>query len=428
MRLHALACCLLAVVAPVRAQTIDPNACDPGEAPDLVVAEIFNVVRYDTRDGRTAFAFGTDACNLGMCAANFQGSTRDHPVIATNLYRLGDGRFEQIGQSWVKHGFGASADATCSADCVDPLDFTRLGVNCSDAYDATTNGYQPLLGPRFEINPVTGEFPFPATDLGRTGNVLYKRLQVRDADLDAQLHRGARWFVEAQYIARDDAAAGHGHNNVSYREVRVVGPSGAVRLELTGETQRESAAIGAWGALDPAVVETIVDVPGDGRFIVAAKATLLDGAAGTWRYEYAVHNLDSHRAARAFEVPLPRGVAARNLAFHDVDYHSGEPFSGTDWSAVAAADGVVWSTQLFRDAPNANALRWGTLYNFRFDAPVGPAYRDVFLELFRPGEPKRVAARVLAPAIQSACDRDGVCDPGEDCATCLVDCGRSCGF
>ena len=42
----------------------------------------------------------------------------DHPVVPQNLYRMSGGadnneRFEQIGQSWMKHTFFALEDSVC---------------------------------------------------------------------------------------------------------------------------------------------------------------------------------------------------------------------------------------------------------------------------------------------------------------------------
>ena len=33
---------------------------------------------------------------------------------------------------------------------------------------------------------------------------------------------------------------------------------------------------------------------------------------------------------------------------------------------------MTWSTETFATNQNANAIRWGTLYNFRFDADRPP--------------------------------------------------------
>jgi len=56
---------------------------------------------------------GTDSCNRGEVDLDwFALPSNDHPVIPQNLYRMSGGtnnndRFEQIGQSSVKHAFTA---------------------------------------------------------------------------------------------------------------------------------------------------------------------------------------------------------------------------------------------------------------------------------------------------------------------------------
>ena len=121
---------------------------------------------------------------------------------------------------------------------------------------------------------------------------------------------------------------------------------------------------------------------------------------GTWHYEYAIQNLNVHRGASSFTVPLAPEVVVTNVDFHDVDYHSGEPFDGTDWLATVTPDVITWTTaETYAENPDANGLRWGTLYNFRFDADV-PA-RDVTatIALFRPGSPDVVTPRTLGPGL-----------------------------
>src|SRR5262249_1089132 len=159
------------------------------------------------------------------------------------------------------------------------------------------------------------------------------------------------------------AGAGNSHNNASYKRVTIdpvtydITPVGAMRSTFS--------AIYAWadhgnglGIPDPQVQIVHADVPGEGRFTVGARA--YDNGDGTWRYEYAVFNLTPHRSASSFSVPTPPGAILTNVGFHDVEYHSGEPFDNTDWIASGASGAMTWSSpQTYEQNPNTNALRWG---------------------------------------------------------------------
>ena len=114
-------------------------------------------------------------------------------------------------------------------------------------------------------------------------------------------------------------------------------------LSFTGSTQQEQPAINAWPLNNTGVSMTNVDVPGDGRFIVGSRAT--DNGDGTRHYEKALYNMNSHRSAQGFGVEVPAGVTVANVGFHDVEYHSGEPFSGADWTASNGSGKIVWLTQ-----------------------------------------------------------------------------------
>ena len=119
-----------------------------------------------------------------------------------------------------------------------------------------------------------------------------------------------------------------------------------------------------------------------------------------WRYEYAIHNMSSHRSGGSFEVAFADGAAISNTGFHDVPYHSGEPYDGTDWPAVVDNSGntVRWeTTEDFATNANANALRWGTLYNFWFESDTPPDSVDASIGLFRPGTPTSVSLRTIGP-------------------------------
>jgi hypothetical protein len=112
----------------------DNNPCDePGEAPDIIVGDLPDVSSYGAVGNISAFAVGTTSCNVGTCWANWISATNQHPIIGETLYRLKNGRFEQLGQSWLKHGFTALSGNVCSNSCIG-TDGTHLGVNCSDPY------------------------------------------------------------------------------------------------------------------------------------------------------------------------------------------------------------------------------------------------------------------------------------------------------
>jgi hypothetical protein len=143
----------------------------------------------------------------------------------------------------------------------------------------------------------------------------------------------------------------------------------------------------AWQDTDPTVQLRYIDIAGDGRMILAWKATELGG--GQYHYEYAFQNLNSDRCAQSFTVQFPTTASVSNIGFHDVDHHSSEPLSGTDWVYSTVFPGyLTWSTQTYAQNPNANALRWGTLFNFRFDSDARPeTVSTVQIGLFKPGMP-----------------------------------------
>jgi hypothetical protein len=408
---------LLSSALPARAQA-DP--CDmPDESPDVIVGDLTGRTRYGVVGDITAFAIGTTSCNIGNCWLNWIASTPEHPVIGQNMFRLKSGRFEHIGQSWLKHGFTALQGNVCSSSCESAPDGTHLGVNCSDPYSSGLNGQQNRLGPKFEVNASSGVYPYPPTNGSATGDAIYKRLQVHNADLDPALNAGALYFVEGQYVNHDDATAGNNTNNGSYRRITVSGSAGVFDIALADTTQRQKSGIEAWKATDPSVTETPFVVSGDGLYRLAAKATPLGG--DQYHYEYAVQNVTSHRSAQSFSIPIPPGAVVTNIGFHDVDYHSGEPFDGTDWSATVGPVSVTWTTQTFAVNPNANALRWGTLYNFRFDANVAPGTALATIGLFRPGSPSSFTMSTVTPgscgSAESTCGNglDDDCDGLSDC-------------
>lgn len=390
--------------------------------PDVIVGSLYEAASYGSSNGISVFAVGTYSCNVGDQWLNWFANNNQHPVIAQNMYRLKNGQFEQIGQSWLKHGFFALSNTLCNTGC-QGTDGTHLGVHCSDPYSAALNGTQNSLGPKWQVDAHTGVFPFPPSNPSYSG-ILARRLQVRNSDLDPAQNGGGQYFVEGQYVAADDAAWGNQNNNASYRPITVDTDGQSWFIDVVGTTRRTLPAIRAWNEADATVRVTNLQVPDEGLFIVAAKVT--DLGAGWWHYEYAVQNLNSHRSAQSFSIPLdPTGVVT-NIGFHDVDYHSGEPFSGLDWTATVNNGVITWTTSNFNTNSNANALRWGTLYNFRFDINRQPQTSTATLGLFRPGTPADVSGSTWGPILSPAdCNQNSVPDSIDIQQGDSIDCNQN---
>ncbi len=376
--------------------------------PDVIVGDLPEVSNLGAVGGYHAYAVGTTSCNLGTQMLTWVSGTNQHPVISQNIYRLNNGRFEQIGQAWLKHGFCALQGTVCGSCSPNPNGCPALGVGCSDPYSSSLNGSQGGLGPKSEVNASTGYFPYPYILQGTGDATLKKRLVVKDTDLDLA---GSLYFTSSMYVQPEDAGMHNNNNNQSYRRATF---DANRQLGLADTTQRTKPAIFAWrdyglgvGQPDPDVQLTAVDIAGDGRFWVGAKAINLGG--GLWRYEYAIENLTSDRSARAFSVPFPAGAVVTSPYFHDVDYASGEPYVGTDWvNSITSAD-VSWSTQTYAQNINANALRWDTIYSYSFVCNIPPAAGQATLTLFKSGAaPSTVSVTTVAPS------SDGLFHPFND--------------
>src|SRR5262249_2976039 len=158
---------------------------------------------------------GTTSCNLGNVDLSWISNINQHPVIGQNIYRLKNGRFEQIGMSWLKHGFTALTGNVCST-CNNPGTGSLLGVGCSDPYDSCLNGRQGN-GPRSEVNASTGYYLYPIGSYPPAAQTIGRRIQCAAADIDPAQNAGALYFGEGQYVTPDDARAGNKNNNASYR-------------------------------------------------------------------------------------------------------------------------------------------------------------------------------------------------------------------
>jgi hypothetical protein len=392
--------------------------------PDVIVGELLDFAQMEPGevDGRVGLALGTDACNKGTENVEwFALPDNRHPFIPQNLYRMSSGadnaeRFEQIGQSWGKHAFAAASSNTCGFGC-NGVGGDHLGSGCSDAYGAGLNGAQDLIGSRAWVNPFTGFFaqnPDPNDHTGHVHDVTSHRILVETNDLIPAQNQGATYFAEAQYVVPHEYTWCQSHpgqcnmyNNASYQQQSVSGGPTNFNFSPIGSTVREQPAIMAWtGAL---VNEGEPDPGNDGIFFVGYKVT--GPNAGVYHYEYAIYNQNLDRAIQSFEVvyPLFPPIVLNNVGFHAPPQHPGFANDGTQgdggyssdpWVFTTSFTSATWNCETFAQNQNANAIRFGTLYNFRFDSTAPPAETTANIGFFKTGSP--ISVKVQAPAQSDA--------------------------
>jgi hypothetical protein len=347
-----------------------------------------------------------------------------HPILVWNLHRIdAAGRIRQVGRSGAKHAwfstnFGCN-DPTCSGGNV-------LGRGCADEYTAGSNDNEYYLAPRSEIIPARGIWARCGStwdDLGAGGapgcdgvqdyappppaeQGYYQRLVAREADLEPASNPGARWFLEAWYVVRDDVDI---FNSMGFVEIVpnwiVTAPGrGYWRIDtVPGGAFRNGPAIDAWVAPDATgTARSATVATPEGTLRVAVRATPV---GARWRYDYAVMNLDFARAVTegaepdlrvldargvgGFAVPVPAGAGPSALQAFDLDR---DP--GNDWVGSVAGDQVVFT------APGgANSLDWGTLHAFSFEVSAAPVEGAVVVAPARSGSPATLSVPSLVPGV-----------------------------
>ncbi|MBL9030699.1 MAG: hypothetical protein JNM80_03210 [Phycisphaerae bacterium] len=364
--------------------------------PDVTLLDIQSISNHGAVGSIRAYSIGSHTCNIGN--QNLLWLSNGTPGLAMNAYRLHDGRLVQLGMSWVKTACCAGAQSNPGCGTCNMQGGSLLGVGCLDVYSASWNSQQSRLAPRWAVNGYTGAFQsFAAT----SGDAIFKRLQIAQSDLTAANFPNALYFVEGVYVGTDDAANANAANNATYKRVTV---DASFNLNLVANSQQtQIPAIRAWrdhglgaGIPDVSVAIGQVTVPAEGQFWHACKAR--DLGNGLWRYDYAVFNLSSDRSGGSFSVPIPTGVTPTNIGFSAPLAHSGDITNNTPWSVSVANGAITWaSAESFAQNANANAIRWGTMFNFWFDAPAAPISATATLGLFKPHTPSSVSFTIQAP-------------------------------
>jgi hypothetical protein len=348
--------------------------------------------------GTAAVSMATTSCNIGTVDVPWLAPMQtDHPVIHMALYRLLNGRFEQIGISWMKHGFFAQSNTLCGS-CPDASDGSYLAIGCSDTYGVNNNGDRLYLGPREEVNPYTGMWDCVGSyfaggpshqdcvDRRSTSGLsaVDHRLAVQDQDLALA---GATYYYEADYVIRGDQDP---HNNWGSRICTMSKQNSSTwsfSTPSSNNTLVNGPALERWGDLRSAV-----DVgPDDGDVLLAVQVTNLGG--GMYHYEYALLNMFSERGIRSFSVPVLGVSNITNIGFHDNDTDASD-----DWQVSVSGGQIRWQTDTYDVDSDAPALEFGYMVNFRFDANAAPTDVNATLGIFKPGVGTSVPAATRGPS------------------------------
>ena len=340
---------------------------------------------YGQSGGIAAYSFATQSCNIGNANIPWtSGSGTQHPVMSQNMFRLKGRRFEQLGQSWLKHGFCALCEGGCGSGSGSGC-ASVLFPGCADTYWDTLNDGQSG-GPKYKIDPASGDHqhsaPSPSGPAAIRG-----RLQVAVADVTPSSNPGADYWIEGAYVSYYDHQNGNAHNNTTWRKITV---NSNLSLAGASTSMVGESSVYAWKSADPGVVIQEVqntDEAGSGiHGFYQVASRVWNNGDGTWDYVYVVNNHNSTQGAYDFSVPYGGNSVITGWWFNDVDYHSGELQDGTDWGHTEGSSDITWTCpQTFAQNPNANALNWCTAYSFGFTANAGPVAGTGALTMFEPG-------------------------------------------
>jgi hypothetical protein len=338
-----------------------------------------------------------------------------HPFLIWNMYRFNaDGSIEQIGRSGVKHAF-----LTINSGCLDSCNnFNSLGRGCGDTYGVGNNDSPSDMGPRSEIVPATGIWGrcgsiwdpnCTGSQHGNGSNSWTQRLKTHESQIDPAANPGATYMMESWYVARDDT-------NIYNSMATITGTPhwGSGAWSLTGQSNfRLGPAIDRWvdpTSPPPNSKNVELSAP-EGHAKVAVKAT--DLGNGTWRYDYAVENLDFARAITAppengpdprvlsnkgfdsFSVPIPAGATVVATSFRDGDLEA-----GNNWRTLTSTNAITWLASgpaISVTARRLPTLDWGSMYTFSVTVNRAPANGNGTLHVANPGSPSQYTVATLVP-------------------------------
>ncbi len=336
--------------------------------------------------GQQSWGVTTTSCNIGTINVPWlRDMNVDHPQMGMWMYRLYNGRLEQISQFMgVKHGFTSTNSPGCGS-CPGGAG-TSLVIGCTDTYGASLNYSHTYMAPPSEIDPWTGVWTsrgshfdrgFPVvsppgdTDNVRSGINFGTAHGYRNLVWDSGLNvTGATFFVSAYYVVIGEPDANRENNFATQQFTTSWNGSNWTWNGTSGHDQRPA----IYRYTGATVTHANNNNGSDGRFYVAVRVT--GPNAGMYHYDYAVMNRDNNRQGGALRIPVCTTATVSNIAFRDVD-----EVSGTDWAISRSPHEIVFTAP----AANANNLSWGNMYNFSFDCDMAPSNGTVCVDQALPG-------------------------------------------
>jgi hypothetical protein len=343
-----------------------------------------------------------------------------HPYLVWNMYRIADGRIEQLGTSGVKHAF-LTINFNCTINCGSG---NVLWPGCEDVYSSGTNDSNTNQGPRYDINPDTGLFFstgsfFDPNSTGSQQNFssnYENRLMVDETELSTP---GAEYFLDSWYVVLHDIDI---WNSMGYHPISPT-PSGGGWTFNPGAFN-VGPVIDQWvseGTTDPFETHVSIRIKNNdagatypdnmpqGHLRVLSKVT--EVAPGRWRYNYAIQNYDFKRGIDQVRIPLPASGQLFDTYFGapEVDGHQVEA-----WAVQRDGGELVFTAppptpQAPPAPPASNALTWFSLFNFEFETDVAPIDGGAPLNMraAEAGSPNELSANVVAPGLLEGIFLDG---------------------
>lgn len=319
-----------------------------------------------------------------------------HPYLVWSLYRIHDGRIEQLAVSGAKHAFN-TINRNCDLSC-GYLSGDVLGPGCEDDYGAETNDQNDLMGPRDEIQASRGLFFSTGSffDPGSTGSQtesseeFENRLLVDPAELEIE---GAEYFVDAWYVIQCDADI---WNSMGYRQVDPeAGQSGGWEFDFV-DKYRDGPVVREWiaegqEALSSHVVMTVPSEnlsagcpDGMPQGHIRVLVNVEDLGDDQYRYRYALQNFDLDRGIERIRLPVGAGADADGLA-------TVSPNDSGDWAIGRGACQI----EIDKDQAGGD---WMTLNNFEFDTSAPPVAGTLAVELAGDASPDVLWVDTLVPS------------------------------